>query len=121
MDDGRRLLVGCIIDISDFRQAEALIWHLAEHDALTGLPNRRRLAEKVKEAVASSQLSGTSYSVLLIDLDRFKPVNDVYGQGFNINGITHLRRFSIFTHGTIWLSLNWKSLIVTRGRRLRRD
>lgn len=79
MEDGRRLLVGCITDISDFRQAEALVRHLADHDALTGLPNRRRLAEKVKDAVTSSQLSGASHSILLIDLDRFKPVNDVYG------------------------------------------
>lgn len=79
MSNGGRLLVGCITDISDFRRAEALARHLADHDALTGLPNRRRLTEKVKEAIASSKLSDTSYSILLVDLDRFKPVNDVYG------------------------------------------
>ena len=79
MSDGSRLLVGCITDISDFRRAEALVKHLANHDALTGLPNRRHLTEKIKEAVASSKLSDTCYSILLIDLDRFKPVNDVYG------------------------------------------
>ncbi len=79
MSNGGRLLVGCITDISDFRRAEALVRHLADHDALTGLPNRRRFAEKIQEAVASSNLTKTSYSILLIDLDRFKPVNDVYG------------------------------------------
>jgi diguanylate cyclase (GGDEF)-like protein/PAS domain S-box-containing protein len=79
MSDGSRLLVGCITDISDFRRAEALVRHLADHDALTGLPNRRRLTEKIQEAVASPNLSKASYSILLIDLDRFKPVNDVYG------------------------------------------
>lgn len=79
LSDGSRLLVGCITDISDFRRAEALVRHLADHDALTGLPNRRRFAEKIQEAAASSNLSKTSCSILLIDLDRFKPVNDVYG------------------------------------------
>ena len=79
MSDGSRLLVGCITDISDFRRTEALVRHLADHDALTGLPNRRLLTEKIKEAVTTSKLSNTSYSILLIDLDRFKPVNDVYG------------------------------------------
>src|SRR5256885_15482235 len=38
LPDGRRLLIGCITDISDFRRAEALIRYHAEHDALTGLP-----------------------------------------------------------------------------------
>jgi diguanylate cyclase (GGDEF)-like protein/PAS domain S-box-containing protein len=79
MPDGKRLLVGSITDISDFRRAEALIRHLAEHDALTGLPNRRRFAEKTKDATVRLGNSTTTYSILLIDLDRFKPVNDVYG------------------------------------------
>ena len=79
MPDGRRLLVGSITDISDFRRAEALIRHLAEHDALTGLPNRRRFAEKTKDATVRLGNSTTTYSILLIDLDRFKPVNDIYG------------------------------------------
>lgn len=79
MPDGRRLLVGCITDISDFRRAEALVRHLAEHDALTDLPNRRHLTKKIKEAAASTNTSKNAYSILLIDLDRFKPINDVYG------------------------------------------
>ena len=72
MPDGRRLLVGCITDISDFRRAEALVRHLAEHDALTDLPNRRHLTKKIKEAAASTNTSKNAYSILLIDLDRFK-------------------------------------------------
>ncbi len=79
MPDGRRLLVGCITDISDFRRAEALVLHLAEHDALTDLPNRRHLTKKIKEAAAATNASKNAYSILLIDLDRFKPINDVYG------------------------------------------
>lgn len=79
MPDGKRLLVGSITDISDFRRAEALIRHLAEHDALTGLPNRRHFAAKTKDATVRLGHSTTTYSILLVDLDRFKPVNDVYG------------------------------------------
>jgi diguanylate cyclase (GGDEF)-like protein/PAS domain S-box-containing protein len=79
LPDGRRVLVGCITDISDFRQAEALVRYNAEHDALTGLPNRRLFANKTKEAATRASRSPAAYSVLLIDLDRFKPVNDVYG------------------------------------------
>lgn len=77
--DGSRYLIGCITDISDFRRAEALVRHLAEHDPLTGLANRRRFSAKIKEAVARSARSGATYSILQVDLDRFKPVNDVHG------------------------------------------
>ncbi len=78
LSDGRRLLVGCITDISDFRRSEALVRYHAEHDALTGLPNRRVLAERMKEGAGGGR-AGTAYIVLLVDLDRFKPVNDIYG------------------------------------------
>lgn len=79
MPDGSRLLVGCISDISEFRRAEALVRHLAEHDALTDLPNRRHFAKKVEEAADTTKCTKSAYSILLIDLDRFKPINDVYG------------------------------------------
>jgi diguanylate cyclase (GGDEF)-like protein/PAS domain S-box-containing protein len=76
---GEQLLVGCITDISDFRQAEALIRHHAEHDALTGLANRRQFSAEIETALAHADRHGHECSILLIDLDRFKPVNDAYG------------------------------------------
>jgi PAS domain S-box-containing protein len=76
---GARLIVGCITDISAFRHAEALILHNAEHDALTGLVNRRVFQRKASEAVSEALAGGPGASILLIDLDRFKPVNDVHG------------------------------------------
>ncbi len=58
-------------------QAEARM--LAVHDALTGLPNRRRLAEGLHAALARARRDGGAVAALLVDLDRFKPVNDLRG------------------------------------------
>ena len=52
---------------------------LARHDALTGLPNRRMFAEMLDKAVSRGRRGSVSYSVMIVDLDRFKPVNDIHG------------------------------------------
>lgn len=52
---------------------------LARHDVLTGLPNRRVFAESLNESLARAKRGISRCAVLLIDLDRFKPVNDLYG------------------------------------------
>ena len=52
---------------------------LARHDILTGLPNRRVLVEELEKALYRVDHGGPPFSVLLIDLDRFKPVNDIHG------------------------------------------
>lgn len=53
--------------------------HLAMHDPLTGLPNRRMLTTRLREAFARACRTGRSMAVLFIDLDGFKPINDRYG------------------------------------------
>ena len=65
-------------DITERRQAEARIAHMAHHDALTGLPNRLLFHEKLADAVARSR-RGEPSSVLCLDLDHFKSVNDTLG------------------------------------------
>jgi diguanylate cyclase (GGDEF)-like protein/PAS domain S-box-containing protein len=59
--------------------AHQLAQSLARHDALTDLPNRRVFAEALDAAIARAKRGSASFAVLSIDLDRFKPVNDLYG------------------------------------------
>jgi diguanylate cyclase (GGDEF)-like protein len=53
--------------------------HLALHDALTGLPNRRLLHDRLDRAIVASERSGKSLALMILDVDRFKEVNDTLG------------------------------------------
>ena len=66
-------------EIGDRRQAETRAQHLADHDALTGLPNRRLLEDRLTQALAASQRNRKQTAVMFIDLDRFKNINDTVG------------------------------------------
>ena len=61
------------------KEGEARLTHQALHDPLTDLPNRRLFHDRVSQAVAHAARTGTSVAVMLIDLDRFKEVNDTVG------------------------------------------
>lgn len=65
-------------DITERKQTEAKITHMAHHDALTGLPNRIMFHSRLTEAVARSR-RGEPAAVLYLDLDKFKGVNDALG------------------------------------------
>ncbi len=66
-------------EIGDRRQAEERAQHLADHDALTGLPNRRLLEDRLTQALALSQRNRKQTAVMFVDLDRFKAINDSLG------------------------------------------
>ncbi len=77
--DGRCLhALGVLIDVTEQREAETRIAHLAHHDALTGLPNRLLFRERLDRALAVAR-RGAGFALLLVDLDYFKEVNDTLG------------------------------------------
>ncbi len=72
-------ILGVIEDITDRKEAEAQILHLAHHDSLTGLPNRAAFNTQLAAALEQAEATGGTVAILCIDLDRFKEINDVYG------------------------------------------
>jgi diguanylate cyclase (GGDEF)-like protein/PAS domain S-box-containing protein len=64
---------------SELEEAKARAQHLADHDPLTGLPNRRLLEDRLTQALALSLRNGKQTAVMFVDLDRFKPINDTLG------------------------------------------
>jgi diguanylate cyclase (GGDEF)-like protein/PAS domain S-box-containing protein len=67
------------IDITERKQAESHLVHLAHHDTLTGLPNRFLLHDRVRREVARARRGDRFFALHLLDLDRFKGVNDALG------------------------------------------
>jgi len=79
-DRGRPLrFAGSIADISRYKENELRLLYLADHDALTRLPNRRRFLERLSQAIERAQGLDGSLAVLFVDLDRFKQISDVFG------------------------------------------
>ena len=72
-------IAGSLTDINELRAATDRLRQAALHDSLTGLPNRAALHERLHKASERSQADGTFFAVLLLDLDRFKQVNDSMG------------------------------------------
>ena len=71
--------VATIEDVSKRKASEARADEMARQDPLTGLPNRLLLRERLSHALACLERDGEGCALLLVDLDRFKPVNDTLG------------------------------------------
>jgi diguanylate cyclase (GGDEF)-like protein/PAS domain S-box-containing protein len=75
----RRLLIASFRDVSERRAYVEALEYQALHDSLTRLPNRVLFGDRVSQAIAAGERAGTGFGVLLLDLDRFKDVNDTLG------------------------------------------
>lgn len=73
---------GVATDITERKEHESQLSYLANHDALTNLPNRNLLEDRINQAIAQAQRGKHKFGLLLLDLDRFKNINDGYGHAF---------------------------------------
>jgi diguanylate cyclase (GGDEF)-like protein len=73
--------VGVLSNIAQLIDRQQQLERLAHHDALTGLPNRRYLNERIRQAMAQARRNGELLAVCYIDLDGFKEINDGFGHG----------------------------------------
>jgi diguanylate cyclase (GGDEF)-like protein/PAS domain S-box-containing protein len=74
-----QFVISLIEDITDRKNSESKIEHLAHYDALTSLANRNLFRERIDETLGRLHRAGESFAVFLLDLDRFKAVNDTSG------------------------------------------
>ena len=71
--------VALFTDITPMKEQQKQLEHIAHYDALTDLPNRTLLADRLQQAMAQTQRRGQSLAVAYLDLDGFKTVNDTHG------------------------------------------
>jgi diguanylate cyclase (GGDEF)-like protein/PAS domain S-box-containing protein len=77
--EGRPAWLCAIIDVTERSRADERVRHMAHHDLLTGLPNRALFLEKTDNAAERLRQRGEMFAVFMLDLDRFKDVNDSLG------------------------------------------
>ncbi|OCJ15176.1 diguanylate cyclase [Rhizobium sp. AC44/96] len=76
---GRNCRVLVVRDLTERKRAQQMIEHLAQHDVLTGLPNRSLFDTRIRHALQAAQRKRGQVAVFFMDLDRFKAVNDIFG------------------------------------------
>lgn len=70
---------GSVLDVTERKQAEERLAHIAHHDALTGLPNRALLLDRLARSIRDARRHERGVAVLVLDVDRFKFINDTLG------------------------------------------
>jgi diguanylate cyclase (GGDEF)-like protein/PAS domain S-box-containing protein len=79
LDDGSIIWHGFITDITERKHAEERIQRMARYDALTDLPNRALLSDRLLQAFSNAKREHTNFALMFIDMDNFKPINDTLG------------------------------------------
>jgi diguanylate cyclase (GGDEF)-like protein len=79
-------------DISEQKQKDEVIWRQTNFDSLTGLPNRRLFLDRLQQDMKKAQGAGRRLGVLLLDIDRFKDINDGHGYARGDEALVELTR-----------------------------
>ena len=82
LKDGKKYIWSSVEDITDYKQARDRIDHMAFHDALTDLPNRELLRDRLNHAIHLAHRNRTLVGVMFLDIDRFKTINDSLGHSY---------------------------------------
>ena len=106
-------------DLRERRAAEKRILYLAHFDTLTGLPNRASFQERLDNDIASMQERGEELALLIVDLDRFKEINDVHGHaaGDELLKATAARIVALLSHNEFAARLGGDEFVIVQTGR----
>ncbi|MEO8135556.1 MAG: EAL domain-containing protein [Betaproteobacteria bacterium] len=84
--------VAFVRDTTERTQYEGHLLHQSTHDELTGLPNRSLFQDRIRHAIAGARQDGNRVAVLMLDLDKFKAINDTFGDAFGDELLVEIAR-----------------------------